>query len=126
MSAGDSRSRIKTLERSGLSLAVYGGTVIVDDARVVEWGKEASNGVIHTLDALLQPVLPDFDPYVSVADEADGPVAGTWWIGVWGGFGDGWKGMEGCVGDFLPPVFLKNPLPRMRRSPQHAHPPLSL
>jgi len=34
VSAGESCSCIKTLERSGLSLAVYGGSVIVDKAKV--------------------------------------------------------------------------------------------
>jgi len=51
---------------------------------VVEWGKGASNGFIHTILALLQPVLPDFDPYASVTEEADGPVAGKDWVVWWG------------------------------------------
>lgn len=38
------RSRIKTLERSGLSVAVYGGSILVDETRITEWGLEASNG----------------------------------------------------------------------------------
>ncbi len=38
------RSRLKTLERSGLSVAVYGGSILVDETRIAEWGLEASNG----------------------------------------------------------------------------------
>lgn len=38
------RSRVKTLERSGLSVAVYGGSILVDDTKILEWGLEASNG----------------------------------------------------------------------------------
>lgn len=38
------RSRIKTLERSGLSVAVYGGAILVDETSITEWDLEASNG----------------------------------------------------------------------------------
>lgn len=85
VAAGDTRSRIKTLERSGLSIAVYGGTILIDEARVTEWGNEASNGVIHVLDSLLLPCLPaDFNPYESAEAAAEGPVLGvTPPLGLW-------------------------------------------
>lgn len=72
VSAGDSRTRVKTLERSGLSIAVYGGTVLVDETKVLEWGKNAQNGVIHVIDGLLQPQLDDdFQPFAEIDEEGE-------------------------------------------------------
>jgi transforming growth factor-beta-induced protein len=44
-----------TVQGQALSIAVGGGTVRVDEARVVRTDIEASNGVIHVIDTVLLP-----------------------------------------------------------------------
>jgi uncharacterized surface protein with fasciclin (FAS1) repeats len=44
-----------TVQGSDVSISVDGGTVSVDDATVVATDIEASNGVIHVIDAVITP-----------------------------------------------------------------------
>ncbi len=44
-----------TLQGSAVSISVDGDTVMVNDATVVKTDVEASNGVIHAIDAVLMP-----------------------------------------------------------------------
>jgi uncharacterized surface protein with fasciclin (FAS1) repeats len=48
-------SSAKTLSGQELKLTVVGGTVMVNDARVVKADIVASNGVIHVIDTVLIP-----------------------------------------------------------------------
>ncbi|MEM1062294.1 MAG: fasciclin domain-containing protein [Planctomycetota bacterium] len=45
----------KTVEGSTVDIKVEGGSVFVDGAKVVTTDIEASNGVIHVIDAVIQP-----------------------------------------------------------------------
>jgi uncharacterized surface protein with fasciclin (FAS1) repeats len=45
----------KTVEGASVKIAVQGGTVMIDKARVVKADIEASNGVIHVIDAVILP-----------------------------------------------------------------------
>jgi uncharacterized surface protein with fasciclin (FAS1) repeats len=51
---------VKTVEGQDITIAVDGGTVKVNGATVVATDVEASNGVIHVIDAVLLP--PGVDP----------------------------------------------------------------
>lgn len=46
---------VKTVEGSSLTVKVNGGTVMVDNAKVVKTDVVADNGVIHVIDAVLMP-----------------------------------------------------------------------
>jgi uncharacterized surface protein with fasciclin (FAS1) repeats len=48
-------SSAKTVNGQELKLSVHGGTVMVNDARVVKADIVASNGVIHVIDTVLIP-----------------------------------------------------------------------
>ncbi|SEI60244.1 MULTISPECIES: fasciclin domain-containing protein [unclassified Achromobacter] len=46
---------VKTVEGSSLTVTVKGGTVMVDNAKVVKTDVVADNGVIHVIDTVLMP-----------------------------------------------------------------------
>lgn len=46
---------VKTVEGSSLTVKVNGGTVMVDNAKVVKTDVVADNGVIHVIDTVLMP-----------------------------------------------------------------------
>ncbi len=46
---------VKTVEGSSLTIAVNGGNVAVDNAKVVKTDVAADNGVIHVIDTVLMP-----------------------------------------------------------------------
>jgi len=46
---------VKTVEGSALTISVSGGSVMVDQAKVIKTDVMASNGVIHVIDAVLIP-----------------------------------------------------------------------
>jgi uncharacterized surface protein with fasciclin (FAS1) repeats len=48
-------SEAKTLEGSSVKITASGGKVTVDEANVVKADVEASNGVIHVIDAVILP-----------------------------------------------------------------------
>jgi uncharacterized surface protein with fasciclin (FAS1) repeats len=48
-------SSAKAVSNDTLSITVSGGTVMVDNARVVKTDIAASNGVIHVIDTVLLP-----------------------------------------------------------------------
>jgi uncharacterized surface protein with fasciclin (FAS1) repeats len=48
-------SKAKTVEGSEVKVQVEGGKVRVDNANVVKTDIEASNGVIHVIDAVIMP-----------------------------------------------------------------------
>jgi uncharacterized surface protein with fasciclin (FAS1) repeats len=48
-------SSAKTINGEDVKIAVNGGTVMVNDARVVKADVQASNGVIHIIDTVLLP-----------------------------------------------------------------------
>ena len=48
-------SSAKTINGEDVKIAVNGGTVMVNDARVVKADIQASNGVIHVIDTVLIP-----------------------------------------------------------------------
>jgi uncharacterized surface protein with fasciclin (FAS1) repeats len=48
-------SSAKTINGEDVKIAVNGGTVMVNDARVVKADIQASNGVIHVIDTVLLP-----------------------------------------------------------------------
>ena len=45
----------KTVQGSSVKIAVNGGTVSVDNARVIKTDVAASNGVIHVIDSVIMP-----------------------------------------------------------------------
>ena len=45
----------KTLEGSTIDIAVDGGTVMIDGAKVVQADVSATNGVIHVIDSVIMP-----------------------------------------------------------------------
>lgn len=47
--------KVKTVEGSSLTIAVNGGSVTVDNAKVVKTDVAADNGVIHVIDTVLMP-----------------------------------------------------------------------
>jgi uncharacterized surface protein with fasciclin (FAS1) repeats len=47
--------RAETAQGGWVSISTYGGTVRINDARVVTADVEASNGVIHVIDAVILP-----------------------------------------------------------------------
>ncbi len=47
--------KVKTVEGSSLTIAVNGGNVTVDNAKVVKTDVAADNGVIHVIDTVLMP-----------------------------------------------------------------------
>jgi uncharacterized surface protein with fasciclin (FAS1) repeats len=47
--------RAETAQGSWVSISTYGETVRIDDARVVRADVQASNGVIHVIDAVILP-----------------------------------------------------------------------
>lgn len=81
-----------------MSIAVYGGTVLVDEGRITEWGLEAGNGVVHVMDSLLLPALPsDFDPFAAPEAASPGPVLGvTAPLGCWDPLGL-WTGKDAAT-----------------------------
>ncbi len=48
-------SKAKSVEGSDIAVRVMGGKVMVDNANVVKTDIEASNGVIHVIDAVIMP-----------------------------------------------------------------------
>jgi len=48
-------TRIRTLNRDFLTPSVAGGAAFVDGARIVIADVDASNGVIHAIDAVIMP-----------------------------------------------------------------------
>jgi len=48
-------SHAKTVNGQSLSIKTYGGTVTVDNAKVIKTDIECSNGVIHVIDAVVLP-----------------------------------------------------------------------
>jgi uncharacterized surface protein with fasciclin (FAS1) repeats len=54
MKAGD----VKTLEGSTVAVAIHGGEVTVNNAKVTGAEVTASNGVIHVIDTVLMPKSP--------------------------------------------------------------------
>ncbi len=48
-------SKAKSVEGSDIAVRVMGGKVMVDNAHVVKTDIEASNGVIHVIDAVIMP-----------------------------------------------------------------------
>lgn len=46
---------VKTVEGSSLTVTVKGGTVMVDNAKVVKTDVVADNGIIHVIDTVLMP-----------------------------------------------------------------------
>lgn len=46
---------VGTAQGSSLEIAINGGTVMVDDAKVISTDIEASNGVIHVIDKVILP-----------------------------------------------------------------------
>ncbi len=57
----------KTLNGQRVDIAVAGGNVSVDNAKVVKTDIECSNGIIHVIDRV---ILPSADNIVTVADKA--------------------------------------------------------
>jgi len=47
--------QVKTVQGSPLTVTVNGGTVMVDNAKVVKTDVVADNGVIHVIDTVLMP-----------------------------------------------------------------------
>jgi uncharacterized surface protein with fasciclin (FAS1) repeats len=47
--------KVKTVEGSSLTIAVNGGNVTVDNAKIVKTDVAADNGVIHVIDTVLMP-----------------------------------------------------------------------
>ena len=47
--------KVKTVEGNSLTIAVNGGNVTVDNAKVVKTDVAADNGVIHVIDTVLMP-----------------------------------------------------------------------
>jgi uncharacterized surface protein with fasciclin (FAS1) repeats len=47
--------RVKTVQGSELTIAVTGGAVMVDNAKVIKTDIAADNGVIHVIDSVLMP-----------------------------------------------------------------------
>jgi uncharacterized surface protein with fasciclin (FAS1) repeats len=47
--------KLETVAGETLTVKVDGGTVMVDDASVVQPDVEASNGVVHVIDSVLTP-----------------------------------------------------------------------
>jgi uncharacterized surface protein with fasciclin (FAS1) repeats len=63
--------QITTLGGGTLTVSIQGGTVRIDGAAVVDADLEASNGVVHVIDAVLVPETPEPAPdLVDVALEA--------------------------------------------------------
>jgi len=52
--------KVASLEGADLTIAVDNGTVMVDNAKVIQTDIEGSNGVIHVIDAVILP--PGIDP----------------------------------------------------------------
>jgi uncharacterized surface protein with fasciclin (FAS1) repeats len=52
--------KVATVQGSEAEITVEGSSVMIDDANVVQTDIEASNGVIHVIDAVLLP--PGVDP----------------------------------------------------------------
>ncbi|MXW93927.1 MAG: fasciclin domain-containing protein [Acidimicrobiaceae bacterium] len=50
---------VTTVNGAGVNISIDGSTVMVNDATVVTTDKEASNGVIHVIDAVLLPPADD-------------------------------------------------------------------
>ena len=48
-------TKAKTVEGSDVAIAVSGGVVTVDNAKVVKTDINSSNGVIHVIDAVILP-----------------------------------------------------------------------
>ena len=48
-------NKAKTVEGSDVAIAVTGGTVTVDGAKVVKADINSSNGVIHVIDTVILP-----------------------------------------------------------------------
>ena len=62
---------LSTLAGGSLTVSIQGGTVRIGGAAVTEADVEATNGVVHVIDAVLVPEAPEPDPdLVDVAIEA--------------------------------------------------------
>jgi uncharacterized surface protein with fasciclin (FAS1) repeats len=48
-------SKAKTVEGSEVAIAVNGGAVTVDNAKVIKTDVNSSNGVIHVIDTVILP-----------------------------------------------------------------------
>ena len=48
-------SKAKTVEGSDVAIAVNGGVVTVDNAKVIKTDVNSSNGVIHVIDTVILP-----------------------------------------------------------------------
>jgi len=59
-SSAVSPGKVESLEGADLTIAVDNGTVMVDNAKVIQTDIEGSNGVIHVIDAVILP--PGIDP----------------------------------------------------------------
>ena len=46
---------VKTVQGGGIKVSVNGGTVMVNDARVIKTDIACSNGVIHVIDTVIMP-----------------------------------------------------------------------
>ena len=55
MAADVKPGRVKTAQGSELTIAVSGGAVMVDNAKVIKTDIVADNGVIHVIDSVLMP-----------------------------------------------------------------------
>ena len=55
MAADVKPGRVKTVQGSELTIAVAGGAVMVDSAKVIKTDIVADNGVIHVIDSVLMP-----------------------------------------------------------------------
>jgi uncharacterized surface protein with fasciclin (FAS1) repeats len=55
MAADVSTMKVATVNGQRLNIAVNGGTVTVDDAKVINTDIVASNGVIHVIDSVVMP-----------------------------------------------------------------------
>ena len=61
MAADAKTMKAKTVNGADLNIKVGGGGVMVNDAKVIKTDVEASNGVIHVIDAVLLPPAPAED-----------------------------------------------------------------
>jgi uncharacterized surface protein with fasciclin (FAS1) repeats len=55
MAADVKPGRVKTVQGSELTIAVAGGAVMVDNAKVIKTDIVTDNGVIHVIDSVLMP-----------------------------------------------------------------------
>lgn len=69
--------RIRTLEGESVEITLLDGDVFVDRAQVVQADNAASNGVVHIIDHVLQPLLPPAPSGPSPPAPGPGPTGCT-------------------------------------------------